>query len=70
MHFEVLRLILENHFSICVGSEKHLTGRGHKPAVEVMRLEDIGVIEVAQAATTLGASVIHREVCHETSKVL
>ena len=43
-------LILEIHLSRCVESEEHLITRLDTPAVELVRPEYIGVVEVAHAA--------------------
>ena len=50
MKIEVIRLILELDIAIRVGSEKHLSTRIDTPAVEVVSLENIGVVEVTHAA--------------------
>ena len=65
-----IRLILELDFSRCIGSEKNLSTRVDTPAVEVMCLEDIGVVEVAHAAAAPVDCVIPGFICHEASEVL
>ena len=67
---EVIRLILEFDFPIRVGSEKHLSTRIDTPAVEVMRLEYIGVVEVAHATAAPVDCVMAGEICHEAAEVL
>ena len=70
MKIELIRLILELDFARCVGSEKNLTTRVDTPAVELVRLEDIDIVEVAHAAAAPMHRVVVREIGHEAPQVL
>lgn len=63
----VIRLILKIPCSRCVRTEKHLTRRVDTPALEFGGLEDILVVEAAEAAAASVKCVLHLEFCHETS---
>ena len=69
MKIELIRLILEFDFSRCIGREKNLSTRVDTPAVEVMRLQYIGVVEVSHAAAAPVDYVMAREVGNEAPEV-
>ena len=60
-----IRFILELHFAMLFGEEKHLTRCVDPAAVQLVRLEDLFRTEVAQAAAARVKGVLARQVCHE-----
>ena len=60
-----IRFVLELHFAILVGEEKHLARCIHPATVEFVRIEDRFRPEVAQAAAAPMKGVVAREICHE-----
>ena len=64
-----IRFILELHFAILVGEEKHLARCVDTAAVQPVRLEDLFRVEEAKAAAAPVQCLVSREVGNESVEV-